>query len=333
MNTIKTLTVEQQDSGMRLDVFLSKHFPDESRSLIQLWIKTGVVMSVLAIKLKTSHKVRCNEIFTICIPEPIPALPQAVKMDFDIFYEDRDILVLNKAAGLVVHPAAGHYNDTLVNGLLYHCKDLSGIGGVLRPGIVHRLDKDTSGLMVVAKHDKAHNGLAEQFQDKGGENGLSRQYVGFTWGMPQHSEGHIETQIGRDPHNRQKMAVVEYGGKYAHTHYDALESYGNNIPIEQRISKMKFTLYTGRTHQIRVHCLHHKMPMIGDPLYGKSATKARKNIWTNDVINFHRQALHAAHLGFRHPINGNFLSFDAKMPEDMKTLEKMIININQECTS
>jgi 23S rRNA pseudouridine1911/1915/1917 synthase len=326
VNTINTLIAQPQDDGMRLDVFLSMHFSNESRSLVQMWIKTGSVTSSLAIKLKTSHKVRCNEILTISIPEPIPALPQAVKIDFDILYEDSDILVLNKPAGLVVHPAAGHHNDTLVNGLLYHCKDLSGIGGVLRPGIVHRLDKDTSGLMVVAKHDKAHNGLAEQFQNKGSESGLSRQYVGFTWGMPQHAEGDIETYIGRDPHNRQKMAVVESGGKYAHTYYETLESYGHNIPIDQRITKMQFTLYTGRTHQIRIHCLHNKLPMLGDPLYGKSATKARKNIWSNDIINFHRQALHAAHLSFIHPINENFLSFDAPIPHDMKTLENNIIN-------
>ena len=323
------LTAQPQDDGMRLDVFLSMHLPNESRSLLQMWIKTGAVTSASAITLKTSHKVRCNEVFTICIPEPIPALPQAVKIDFDILYEDRDILVLNKPAGLVVHPAAGHYNDTLVNGLLYHCQDLSGIGGVLRPGIVHRLDKDTSGLMVVAKHDKAHNGLADQFQDKGTEKGLCRQYIGFTWGMPQHAEGDIKTQIARDPYNRQKMTVVESGGKYAHTYYETLESYGNNIPIDQRITKMKFTLYTGRTHQIRVHCLHNKLPMIGDPLYGKSATRARKNIWSDDIINFHRQALHAAYLSFRHPMNGIFLSFNAQLPKDMKKLEENIINIDQ----
>ncbi|HCU06811.1 MAG TPA: RNA pseudouridine synthase [Holosporales bacterium] len=314
---------------MRLDVFLLTHFPEESRSLIQMWIKTGAVTSIPATILKASHKVRTHEMFTIHIPEPIPAQPQAVKIDFDIVYEDSDILVLNKPAGLVVHPAAGHYNDTLVNGLLYHCKDLSGIGGVLRPGIVHRLDKDTSGLMVVAKHDKAHNGLADQFQDKGTENGLSRQYIGFTWGMPHHTAGDIKTHIARDPHNRQKMAVVESGGKYAHTYYETLESYGNNIPIDQRITKIKFTLYTGRTHQIRVHCLHNKLPMIGDPLYGKSATKARKNIWSDDIINFHRQALHASHLSFTHPINGNFLSFDAQTPKDMQALEKDIINNSQ----
>jgi len=317
----KTFTANVEDSGLRLDVFMAQHFPAESRSLVQMWIKIGAVQCSTVSKLKASYKVHSGELYTIQIPEPIPAAPQAVKIDFDIVYEDSHILVLNKPAGLVVHPAAGHYNDTLVNGLLYHCTDLSGIGGVLRPGIVHRLDKDTSGLMVVAKHDKAHNGLAEQFQDKGNEKGLSRQYIGFTWGMPQHAEGDMQTQIARDPHNRQKMAVVESGGKFAHTHYHVLKSYGHNIPIDQRISKIAFTLYTGRTHQIRVHCLHNKLPMIGDPLYGKSATKARKNVWPTEVVGFPRQALHAAHLSFTHPISGDFLSFDAKLPKDMKNLE------------
>ncbi len=147
--------------------------------------------------------------------------------------------------------------------------------------------------------------------------------------MPQHAEGDIKTQIARDPYNRQKMTVVESGGKYAHTYYETLESYGNNIPIDQRITKMKFTLYTGRTHQIRVHCLHNKLPMVGDPLYGKSATRARKNIWSDDIINFHRQALHASYLSFRHPINGIFLSFNAQLPKDMNELEENIINIGQ----
>ncbi len=324
MTDSKTFAVNHDDNGIRLDVFIAQHFPDESRSLIQMWIKTGAVTCSTINKLKASYKVHSDEIYTIQIPKPVPAEPQAVKIDFDIVYEDTDILVLNKPAGLVVHPAAGHYNDTLVNGLLYHCTDLSGIGGVLRPGIVHRLDKDTSGLMVIAKHDKAHNGLAEQFQDKGNEKGLSRQYIGFTWGMPQHNEGDIKTQIARDPYNRQKMAVVEYGGKFAHTHYNLLASYGKNIPVDQRISKMQFTLYTGRTHQIRVHCLHNKLPMIGDPLYGKSSTKARKNVWPTEVVGFPRQALHAAHLSFTHPMSGDFLSFDVALPKDMQILENTL---------
>nr|MBP9752569.1 RluA family pseudouridine synthase [Pseudomonadota bacterium] len=255
----------------------------------------------------------------------VEASPPPKPIDFKILFEDKHVLVIDKPKWLVVHPGAGHMEDTLVNGLLFHCDDLSGIGGVLRPGIVHRLDKDTSGLMVIAKHDKVHQSLSLQFQEKGSENGVIRQYIGFSFGHPHKKEGDIETLIGRHPKNRQKMSVVKANGKLSITHYKVLSKY--TTPLNLLSSKIQFTLLTGRTHQIRVHCTELKTPLIGDPLYGKSLTKKEQEALNPFIVHFDRQALHACFLSFIHPITEERLSFESMYPDDMKELEN-ILNSN-----
>lgn len=311
---IINIIVDSLHNGKRLDLFLTSCIPDATRSQVQQWLELGAIKLNEDVIQKASLKVREGQSYQIEIPDPIPAEPVPVQMDLDIFYEDDHILVLNKPVGLVVHPAAGHYDDTLVNGLLFHCKDLSGIGGVLRPGIVHRLDKDTSGLMVVAKSDKAHHNLSLQFQEKGTSEGILREYIGLTWGIPYPRSGNIETQIGRDYKDRQKMAILTQGGKHAKTAYQVEETYQNHF------AKIRFTLFTGRTHQIRVHCQHLNIPLIGDPLYGGRLTTARKKIAHDDVLMFNRQALHAHVLAFHHPITNQRLSFSSDFPLDMKNL-------------
>lgn len=319
---IKTVYVSFEDNGKRLDAFLSSALEDVTRNQVQTWLDKGAVSLNGQSVSKASLKVHEDQVYIIEIPEPVEALPLPVEMPLDICYEDADILVLNKPAGLVVHPGAGHYQDTLVNGLLYHCKDLSGIGGVLRPGIVHRLDKDTSGLMVVAKHDKAHNGLSLQFQEKGREDGIIRQYIGFCWGTLYPKYGRVETYIARDHHDRQRMTNVKGdAGKLAITDYEVIEAYGNDF------LKMLFTLMTGRTHQIRVHCQHIKCLLLGDPIYGARKTPSRQKNIPKDILNFPRQALHAAVLEFFHPITQKRLSFNAPLPSDLELLEKNLNNL------
>ena len=229
-------------------------------------------------------------------------------MSLDIVYEDDDVVVVNKPAGLVVHPGAGNWEHTLVNGLLFHCKGgLSGIGGVERPGIVHRIDKDTSGLLVVAKNDKAHRALAKQFA----VHSIQREYQAFVWGKLDQAEGRIEGNIGRSPTNRQKMALVRVGGKSAVTHYTRLDVYGGGL-----VSFVKCVLETGRTHQIRVHMSSIRHPLVGDYTYGKSPKNA-----PDFVRDFPRQALHAGLLGFVHPTTGKQLVFEVPMPPDMQELK------------
>ena len=230
----------------------------------------------------------------------------------DVVYEDDDLLVLNKPAGIVVHPAAGNYEGTLVNALLAHCKNsLSGIGGVIRPGIVHRLDKDTSGLMVVAKNDKAHNGLSEQFA----VHSLERSYLALVWGMPSPSGGVVETQIGRSPVNRKKMAVVASGGKRAETHYQMLETYANGA-----VSLVRCTLKTGRTHQVRVHMTSLGHPLIGDKVYGKTPKAALRSESLKTAAEFPRQALHSYKMSFEHPVTGKTMRFEIPLPADMQSV-------------
>jgi 23S rRNA pseudouridine1911/1915/1917 synthase len=319
MNNYYIFTAKEEEDGKRLDVFLAEKIEDSTRSLVQQWIEEGAVSCEL-IKglLKPSLKIKQGQIFTVVIPKPVEDVLTPLHMDLDIFFEDEHLLVLNKPAGLIVHPGAGHFNDTLVNGLLYHCKDLSGIGGVLRPGIVHRLDKDTSGLMVVAKHDKAHHGLSLQFQKKGEEGAIKRQYVGFCFGSPLPLRGRIETQIGRHPKDRQRMTVLKNGGKESVTLYET-----KNIYKKESIdfSEIEFTLLTGRTHQIRVHCQYIKTPLIGDPVYGASSKKQIKN----DIVQtFKRQALHAKRLAFTHPITNKLLDFESSLPLDMVLLKEAL---------
>ena len=259
-----------------------------------------------------SARVKPGQTFDILIPEPEPAEPVAQAIDLTIVFEDDDLLVVDKPPGLVVHPAPGNPDKTLVNALLAHCAGrLSGIGGVLRPGIVHRLDKDTSGLMVVAKTDLAHAGLSAQFADRT----LSRTYLAVVDGVPATETGEIDSPIGRSPRNRKKMAVVRRGGKPALTRYRLLRRLGGEG--RRAASLIECTLATGRTHQIRVHLASIGHPVVGDPLYRGRRTDLAE---TDPLRRFPRQALHAAALSFVHPRDGGERRFTAEMPEDMRAL-------------
>ena len=279
-----------------------------SRARVQALIKQGAVYGEGEVKAsQPSAIVKAGAVYHITLPEPVPAKPMAEAIDLPIVYEDADVIVIDKPAGMVVHPAAGNYQGTLVNALLAHCgASLSGIGGVARPGIVHRLDKDTSGLMVVAKHDAAHQGLSRQFADRT----LSRVYQAVVWGVPHPTKGSIEGAIGRHPRNRQKMAVVARGGKAALTHYVLMQAFGTLASL------VECRLATGRTHQIRVHMAHIRHPLVGDPLYGGRQPRGGPAL----LREFLRQALHAAELKFIHPISGKSMVFKAKMPDDLRRL-------------
>ncbi|MGE3771253.1 MAG: RluA family pseudouridine synthase [Bdellovibrionales bacterium] len=292
--------------GKRLDHALAALWPQHTRSRLQGLVAGGHVSINNAPAAKSNLKVKEGDVITIIIPPAVDATPKAQKIPLNIVYEDKDILVVDKPAGMVVHPAAGNYDGTLVNALLAHCKDLSGINGVKRPGIVHRLDKETSGLLVAAKNDAAHNGLAEQFA---GHN-LRRTYLAVVHGMPPAS-GTVETLIGRDPKNRQRQAVVTKNGKEAVTHFKREKVFAPDAAL------VRCELETGRTHQIRVHMQHIGFPLVGDPLYGKKrALKALPDA----MRHFPRQALHAAEIAFTHPVSGKKLKFTSALPDDMRAL-------------
>ena len=289
-----------------------------SRARVQQLIKDGQITCGGKPICDPNHKAREGEAYVITVPPPEPATPKAQALPLAIVYEDADLLVINKQPGMVVHPAVGNREGTLVNALLAHCgSSLSGIGGVARPGIVHRLDKDTSGLMVVAKHDAAHQGLSRQFAD----HSLSRVYQALVWGFPSPAAGHIEGAIGRHHRARQKMAVVARGGKPALTHYKVLESFGTVTSL------VECRLETGRTHQIRVHMAHIKHPVVGDPVYGRqraakgAASKTEKGI-VAQLQAFPRQALHAGEIKFVHPRTGKQMKFKAPLPDDLAALLK-----------
>ncbi|MDX2074049.1 MAG: RluA family pseudouridine synthase [Alphaproteobacteria bacterium] len=314
----KILVVEDDASGERLDKFLSSRLPDFSRSRIQALLAQGMVTLSGKVIEDAAQKVKPAQRVTLTIPAATPTHMVAQDIALDVVYEDADLLIINKQAGLTVHPAPGHPDNTLVNALLAHCGDsLSGIGGVSRPGIVHRIDKDTSGLLVVAKHDVAHNALSAQLADRS----LSRTYQAVCWGKPAPAHGTVTSNIGRSPTNRQKMAVVKTGGKPAVTHYRTLEDFGVASLVECKLE-------SGRTHQIRVHMLHLGHPLLGDPIYGQ-ATSSRlksgqyKNMpaeMREALIAFDRQALHAIRMGFIHPRSGKHVEFHAPLPEDFKNL-------------
>lgn len=312
---ILTIQIEEDSHKARLDKVLAEALPHLTRTRIKSLILEGEVSKGGEVCNRPSAKVATGETYTIEIPELVDAAPEPQKMDLEIIYEDDDLLVLNKPAGLVVHPAPGHPDQTLVNGLLAHCGDsLSGISGVKRPGIVHRLDKETSGLMVVAKHDQAHTHLSAQFSDRS----LSRKYKAVVWGLAHPVQGQVDGHIGRHPRNRQKMAVVSNGGKEAVTHYKLLNAF------ETYASLIECQLETGRTHQIRVHMESLGQGVVGDTLYGKqprlnrqreALELARERGWAND-----RHALHAYHIQFIHPRTVEPMSFEVDMPEDMQLL-------------
>jgi len=329
LSTTHIITAPNDLTTLRLDRFLANSFPDLSRNRIQALLEEGHV-KILSHSAQNhesctvtnrSLKVKPGQSFSVTVPPALEALPRAQDIPLKILHEDDALIVIDKAAGMVVHPAAGTLEGTLVNALLYHCgPSLSGIGGVKRPGIVHRLDKDTSGVMVAAKHDQAHHGLSQQFA----AHSLERRYQALIWGCPTEQDGRIEGNIGRSPHHRKKMAVVGHGdhapGKPAVTFFKILERYGLGASL------IECRLETGRTHQIRVHMTQHGFPLIGDPLYGRPGS-CRKHLAEparKAADAFTRQALHAASLAFRHPITGEWLSFETDMPEDMRHLQQRL---------
>ena len=312
-----SVTVAPEAAGARLDRLLADALPTLSRSRIQALIHGGHVALAGTALADPSRKARRGEVFTVTVPPAVAAAPEAQAIALDIVYEDSDLVVIDKPAGLVVHPGAGNPDRTLVNALLAHCAgSLSGIGGVERPGIVHRLDKDTSGLMVAAKTDLAHQSLAGQFA----AHDLERAYKAVVWGVPSPAEGSITGNVGRSPRNRQKMAVVTRGGKTALTHYKVLRVLGPS----RVASLVECRLATGRTHQIRVHMSHAGHPLVGDPLYG---AQRRRGVASNLDIAFDRQALHAYLIGFRHPRDGRILRFLSELPSDINSLLELLDGI------
>ena len=313
------------DAGERLDRYLSTRLADaaRSRSRLKALILEGHVRLVDAANSATitdpSRKIKPGEIYAVGEPPPVAADPQAQDIPLDIVYEDEHLIVVNKPAGLVVHPAPGNPEATLVNALLHHCGDsLSGIGGVKRPGIVHRIDKDTSGLVVAAKTDRAHQGLAALFA----EHDIERTYDALVWGHPNPPHGTIEGDIGRDPRDRKRMAVVSRNGKPAVTHYETrkLVYDAKGQPV---CALVRCRLETGRTHQIRVHMTSRGNPLVGDQTYGRSRSLQRfalDDAARAALAGFRRQALHAATLGFRHPVGGRVLRFEAPLPPDFAAL-------------
>ncbi|SEP60939.1 ribosomal large subunit pseudouridine synthase D [Faunimonas pinastri] len=313
-------TVEPDEAGERLDAFLARRDARFSRSRLKALIKDGQVTAGGRTLSDPSRRINSGEEIALSVPPPEDPEPQPEAIPLTVVFEDRYLLVVDKPVGLVVHPAAGNWTGTLVNALLHHCGDsLSGIGGVKRPGIVHRLDKDTSGLMVVAKTDAAHQGLAAQFADHSIGGSLVREYQALVWGAPKPASGIIETLLDRDRGNREKRAVVRSGGRHAITHYRTAASFGP----ERVASLVVCELETGRTHQIRVHLTHIGHPLVGDPLYGRGfITKSGKLPPDLSEITrlFNRQALHAGVLGFRHPVTGEDLRFQTPLPPDMAAL-------------
>ena len=290
MSEVVRVTVTEEQKSERIDKFLAGINNEWSRSQVQQWIKDGVV-TVNGNDIKGNYKVKVNDEIAVAIPDPeeLDILPE--DMNLEIYYEDADVLVVNKPRGMVVHPAPGHTSGTLVNGLMHHCTDLSGINGVMRPGIVHRIDKDTSGLLMVAKNDMAHESLVNQLVAKT----VTRRYKAIVHGVIPHDKGTIDAPIGRDKKDRQSMTVDE-NGKHAVTHFHVLERFNNFTLVECRLE-------TGRTHQIRVHMKYIGYPLAGDPKYGPKKT-----------LDINGQALHAGILGFDHPRTGEYIEFEAPAP-------------------
>ncbi len=314
--------LEDGTAHERLDRVLTRLAGDLSRSRLQALIRDGQVAVDGAPVLDPGRKVAGGARIALTVPPPVPAEPAGEAMDLAIVYEDDDVIVIDKPPGLVVHPAAGHESGTLVNALIAHCgESLSGIGGVKRPGIVHRLDKDTSGLLVIAKNDLAHQGLAEQFADHGRTGPLERVYLALVWGVPERRRGTVEAALARSLHNREKIAVVSgERGRYAITHYEVLENLPADAPAA---SLVQCELETGRTHQIRVHMAHLGHPLLGDLVYGSGfKTKANRLSGAQQAAlrALNRQALHAAVLGFEHPRTGEHLHFESPLPADMAAL-------------
>jgi 23S rRNA pseudouridine1911/1915/1917 synthase len=294
--------IQQNEQGERIDKIVSGLNKEWSRSQVQQWIKEGHI-KVNDEEVKPNFKCPVESTITVTIPEPEELDVEPENLHLDITYEDSDVVVVNKPKGMVVHPAPGHYSGTMVNGLMYHCKDLSGINGVLRPGIVHRIDKDTSGLLMVAKNDLAHEHLVNQLVEKT----VTRKYTAVVHGLIPHEYGTIDAPIGRDPKDRQSMTVVD-NGKNAVTHFKVLERFKD-------FTLVQCELETGRTHQIRVHMKYIGYPLAGDPKYGPRKT-----------LSLNGQALHAGVLGFDHPRTHEYMEFEAELPMEFKELLTQLKN-------
>jgi 23S rRNA pseudouridine1911/1915/1917 synthase len=323
---VEKVTVADADSGERLDRLLARQVAALSRTRLKALILDGAVTIGGRTILDPGHRVNLGDEIEVTVPPPEEPEPQGENIPLNIVYEDDQLIVIDKPSGLVVHPAAGHATGTLVNALIAHCGDgLSGIGGVKRPGIVHRLDKDTTGLMVVAKTDKAHKALAKQFADHGRTGPLQRGYFAFVWGAPDRPKGTVDAPIDRHPHARDKMAVRQ-GGREAVTHWQVLERYPG--PDKKPLAGLvECHLETGRTHQIRVHMAHIGHPLIGDSTYGpgfrtKSALLAAPARQALEALG--RQALHAYLLGFEHPASGEELVFRSELPADLARLRSAL---------
>ena len=289
---IQSITPELEEKGLRLDKVILNHMPDRSRTEIQKWIKAGQVIVNDNVE-KANYKVEEEDVIQVTLPDPQSTEIRPEDIPLDIIYEDEDVIVVNKPTGMIVHPSAGIYSGTLVNALLYHCHDLSAINGITRPGIVHRIDKETSGLLMIAKNDNAHRSLSKQLE----EHSVVRRYVALVHGVIPHNKGRIVAPIGRDPEDRQKMTVTDKNAKEAITNFTVLERFDDMTLIECRLE-------TGRTHQIRVHMQYIGYPVYGDPKYGRRSDDTS-----------HGQYLHAKILGFKHPTTGQQMLFEADLPD------------------
>ncbi|MBP1904396.1 23S rRNA pseudouridine1911/1915/1917 synthase [Paenibacillus turicensis] len=289
-------TIEAASVKQRIDKFVTENIGnDVSRTQVQLWIQNGDI-TVNGESVKGNYKLALGDVIALIMPEPEFVEIVAENIPLDVYYEDQDVIVVNKQRGMVVHPAPGHSSGTLVNALMYHCKDLSGINGELRPGIVHRIDKDTSGLIMAAKNDKSHASLAAQLK----EHSVTRKYIALVHGNLSHDQGTVDAPIGRDAQDRKMYTVTERNSKHAVTHFQVMERFGDYTLVELKLE-------TGRTHQIRVHMKFIGHPLVGDPMYGRSKG-----------IKMEGQALHAAVLGFIHPTTSEYMEFSAPLPQDME---------------
>ncbi|MCC6502070.1 MAG: RluA family pseudouridine synthase [Deltaproteobacteria bacterium] len=309
MNTLHTFIAAAEDALTRLDIFLTGRFPDISRSRIKALLEDGLVL-VNAKSVKAGHKLKSGDDITISVPEPDGTMAEAEEIELDVLYDDNDVVVVNKLAGMAVHPGAGRSSGTLVNALLGMKKPLAPTGGPLRPGIVHRLDKDTTGVLVVARNDKSYHSLVGQFK----ERRTSRKYLALVWGMMPEDKGTINIAIGRDSVHRKMISTKARNKKEAVTKYKVLKRF----PL---ISLLELKLETGRTHQIRVHLSEVKHPVVGDQVYGKrDIPPALPKVAADRLKGIKRQMLHAATLGFTHPSTGEWMEFSAPPPPDMKGL-------------
>nr|WP_270366714.1 RluA family pseudouridine synthase [Eubacterium ramulus] len=303
---LEEYTVEESQSGMRLDKFLTEIYPDQTRSFLQKLVKSGEIKVNGKPVIKAGFVVEGGDQISASIPTPQAVEIEAENIPLDILYEDADVLIVNKPKGMVVHPSAGHYSGTLVNAIMYHCADsLSGINGEIRPGIVHRIDMDTTGALIICKNDAAHVDIAEQIK----EHTVTRRYRGIVCGVVKEDEGTIEGAIGRHPTQRKKMAINEKNGKPAITHYKVLQRFA-------KYTYMEFRLETGRTHQIRVHMASIGHPLLGDELYGNPKNLAMKGL--------QGQTLHAMVIGFVHPTTHEYMEFEAPLPEYFQNLLKKL---------